>query len=331
MRDWKPSADLETIRQFASLLADIRLHFTETECLEVITPVLSSAAVSDPHIHSFTTPLATLDKPVYLHTSPEYAMKRLLAANIGDCYQICRVFRQGERGQNHNPEFTLLEWYREGLDHKALMQEVDALMRRLWSLLKPAGVELPPTEFCTYEQVVESATGVPLASLDSALIQRILHEQGKSVPDTMNLTEDALDSWLDLLMTSLVTTQFARDRFTLLYDYPASQAALARVINGENGQPAAARFELFFGPLELANGYHELRDAAEQRQRFEQDQKIRQRSGLPIQPIDEYLLAALDSGLPDCAGVAIGLERLMMILTQKKRIEEVLTFSVDHA
>lgn len=331
MKDWKPAADVQTIRDFARLLADIRLHFAETACLEVITPVMSASAVSDPHIHSFSTPLESLHKPVYLHTSPEYAMKRLLAANIGDCYQICRVFRQGERGRNHNPEFTLLEWYRLGIDHQELMREVDSLMRRLWSLLRPDSDVLPTTEYRTFPEVIKAATGAALSELDVAAIQRLLQAHGQSVPDSMEDNDNALDGWLDLLMTSVVTAKFPTDRFTLLYDYPASQAALARIISGHDNDSVAARFELFFGPLELANGYHELQDATEQRQRFEQDQQVRRAAGLPIQPIDEHLLAALEHGLPDCAGVAIGLERLMMILIGKKSIDEVLTFSVDHA
>lgn len=330
MKDWKPSAELQTIRSFARLLAEVRAHFAETHCLEVITPALSSAAVSDPHVHSCSLSLAYLNQPVYLQTSPEYAMKRLLAADLGDCYQICRVFRQGERGRHHNPEFTMLEWYRVSMNHHQLMEEVDTLIRRLWSLLHPDSV-LPATDYRTYSQVIESVTGVPLTELDVATVKQLLQAQGESVPDSMTQVDSALDTWLDLLMTAVVTPTFASDRFTLLYDYPASQAALARIIDTPDGNTAAARFELFFGSLELANGYHELRDATEQRQRFQQDQRVRHDAGLPVQPIDEHLLAALESGLPNCAGVAIGLERLMMALLQKKSIDDVLTFSIDHA
>jgi len=320
---WQPAAEPETLRQFARLLASIRQHFSASDTLEVMTPVLSAAAVSDRHIESFSTQLASNQRPYYLQTSPEYPMKRLLAAGLGDCYQICPVFRQGEQGRFHNPEFTLLEWYRVGVDHHALMREVDALMHGVWP-----GQALPPTQTITFRDALESACGLDLDQLQITDIKALLRQRGHGVPQS--LTND-LDAWLDLLFSIVVTASFPGDRFTLLTDYPESQAALARVINDDQGRPVAARFELYWGTLELANGYHELQDAQEQRRRFESDLHVRAQTGLPCRPLDEHLLEAMTHGLPDCAGVALGLERLMMVHSGLAHINDVLSFPIERA
>lgn len=323
MSRWHPTASVATLREFASLLGGIRKHFETTECLEVFTPVLSAAAVSDRHIQSFATTLANTEQTLFLHTSPEYPMKRLLAAGIGDCYQICRVFRQGEQGRRHNPEFTLLEWYRVGWDHQALMREVDVLMRKLWP-----GASLPETEELTYRDALFAACALDLQGLRVDDIKRYLQERNIDLPASL---PDDLDSWLDLLFSLVVTHTFPSDRFTLLTDYPPSQAALARIRMDDRGQQVAARFELYWGALELANGYHELQDADEQRSRFEQDLERRRSAGAPCYPLDENLLAALSAGLPDCAGVALGLERLLMVLTGLDHIEDTMSFPIEYA
>jgi len=324
MTGWRPVAGAVMLRQQSETLRTIRQHFHSTDCLEVITPVLSRAAVSDVNSHSFATRLAASGPPLYLQTSPEFPMKRLLAAGAGDIYQICPVFRRGEQGTVHNPEFTLLEWYRVGIDHHALMQEVDTLVRKLWPHR-----QLPPSEYLTYAEAVRRATGAEIRNLDTAAVNSLLLQAGVAVP--ASLSGDPLDGWLDLLLSSVVAPAFATDRFTLLYDYPATQAALARVIEGQDGQPVAARFELFFGPLELANGYHELQDVSEQRRRFKADLGSRAKSGEPCFPLDQHLLDALAHGLPDCAGVALGIERLMMALHGKSRIDDVLNFPINRA
>ncbi|HBR97857.1 MAG TPA: EF-P lysine aminoacylase GenX [Gammaproteobacteria bacterium] len=319
--EWRPSADLAMLRARARLLRDIRRYFAEAGVLEVETPVLSQAAVTDPAIHSMQ-----LAEPVagcrFLHTSPEFPMKRLLCAGTGDIYQICRVFRGAELGRHHNPEFTLLEWYRLGYDMQRLMTDVEQLLR---SVL-PSTMTLGPSRFLSYEQAIFEATGLSLARLDIAAIQDALNTAGVPCPPAM---PNAIDPWLDLLMSSVVTPQFSDDRLTFIYHYPASQASLAR-LNPDNPS-VAERFEVYIGPMELGNGFHELQDADEQRARFQSDLAKRQQLSLPAMPMDTHLLDALGSGLPDCAGVAVGLDRVLMAFYTKTEIADVISFGAERA
>ncbi|HWP94323.1 MAG TPA: EF-P lysine aminoacylase EpmA [Gammaproteobacteria bacterium] len=318
--DWRPTASLDVLRLRAELLVRIRAFFATRGVLEVETPVLSAAAAPDPHLTSPVTRLtAAGGGTFYLHTSPEYPMKRLLAAGYGDIWQLCRVFRDGERGARHNPEFTLLEWYRIGFDHHTLMNEVSALLRQVLD----GHLELGADERLTYREAFRRHAGLdPFEATDETLRAAVQRLGG----ETRGLARDAL---LDFLGGHVVYPALGHGRPTFLYDFPASQAALARV---RDDDPAVAeRFEVFVDGIELANGYHELADAREQRARFERHNRERAAAGLPVMPLDERLLAALAHGLPDCAGVALGFDRLVMLAAGARRIEEVIAFPVERA
>jgi lysyl-tRNA synthetase class 2 len=310
------TATLAALRRRAELLARIRAFFAARGALEVETPALSSAGVSDLALESVTAAARSLGpRTQYLHTSPEYAMKRLLAAGSGDIYQLCRVFRDDELGRWHQPEFTLLEWYRVGWDDARLMDEVDALLREV--LTGERAVR--PSVRVTYSDALERALGVA-ADASPERIAEELAERGIDVP--RGLGPDAL---LDLAFASVVVPSFAPEALTFVYDYPATQAALARL---KPGPPlVAARFEVFARGIELGNGFHELTDAAEQRRRFEREIDARRRAGRPAPPLDEDLLAALASGLPDCAGVAIGIDRLVALALGADGIAAALSFA----
>ena len=299
---YRPTATTETLRLRARMLARTRAFFAARGVLEVETPSLSESAPTDPALESVEVAVRALARPHYLHTSPELAMKRLLAAGAGDMYQICRVFRDGELGRWHQPEFTMLEWYRLGWDDDRLMDEVEALVR---DALDAETTRKWPAERITYRNAFVRALGVdPLR--DARSVGRRLAEHGIEVP--AGLDDDAL---LDLALGTVVAPGFAREALTFVHDYPRTQAALARLKPGE--PKVAARFELFAGGLELANGFAELTDAREQRRRFYANQAVRRRRGLPTRPVDEDFLAALEQGLPACAGVALGFDRLVAV------------------
>ena len=319
--DWRPSADVDMLHARAKLLQDIREYFRLHPALEVDTPMLSRAAATDPNIHSMSLP-AGGDSLLYLHTSPEFPMKRLLCAGIGDIYQICKVFRASESGRFHNPEFTLLEWYRTGLDHQALMIEVDSFLHEI----TPGELALPRSRFLTYKEALQNTIGKSLEELDAGVVRHELESRGLDIPRSMGVE---LDPWLDLLMSMVVAPAFDSDRFTFLYDYPASQAALAK-ISADNPN-YAERFEVYFGELEIANGFHELQDAGEQLSRFQADNDKRKAVSSPEMPPDMHLIEALEYGLPDCAGVALGIDRLLMVYYGNSRIQEVLAFGHDRA
>ncbi len=324
---WRPSATLEILRERARLLALIRAFFADRAVLEVDTPVLSRAAGTEPHLCSFTTqysgPSAPSDGRLYLHTSPEYPMKRLLAAGSGSIYQISKVFRDGEAGRRHNPEFTLLEWYRTGFDHLRLMDEVEALVASV--LQKP--LSLRETQRLSYREAFLRYAGIDPHTADTADLADCARRHG--ITTAIGVENADRTAWLDLLMTHLVETQLGRDCLCFVYDYSADQASLARVRPGT--PDLAERFELYVQGVELANGFHELADSAEQRRRFEQDNAARHARGLPELPLDKHLLAALAHGLPDCAGVALGLDRLMMLAVHAQAIQDVIAFPIDRA
>jgi lysyl-tRNA synthetase class 2 len=313
MLDWRTSASPEILKLRAWMLAEIRRFFAEREVLEVETPLLDTSSVTDVHIQSFEIGAETnsLQQALFLQTSPEYAMKRMLSADSGAIYQICKAFRREERTQQHNPEFTLLEWYQPGYSMQALMDEVEALIQ---CLLKTEA--LPRF---SYGQLFQ--THLDLDPHGITLVELKSRSAG-----LLEITGDNLDAtdYLQLLLSQKIEPHLPPHCF--VYDYPSAQAALAVVENDSEGNAVAKRFELYCGGMELANGYYELTDAAEQRQRFERDQNRRRALGLPEIPVDEMLLAALDSGLPNCAGVALGLDRLLMVLAGKSDIGEVLSF-----
>jgi lysyl-tRNA synthetase class 2 len=318
---WQPHASLNLLQQRARMLQGIRAFFAERGVLEVETPLLSGAGNTDPNIDSFTTGNAGSDQTFYLHTSPEFPMKRLLAAGCGSIYQVCKVFRKGEQGGLHNPEFSLLEWYRTGFDHFQLMDEISQLLRTL----------LPASYFQEQPLNIRYAA----AFHDYAGIDDVINadtDQLQSCADAHQIRLQGMsrrDDWLDVLLASVVLPALPRSRLIYLYDYPASQAALARL--NVNDPATACRFELIIDGVELANGYHELADATEQRRRFENDNAQRLAAGKQSIDMDENLLQALQHEFPDCAGVALGLDRLLMLQTGATTIQQVLSFPFDRA
>lgn len=313
--EWRPSASPEMLRRRARLMDGIRAFFRERGVLEVETPYLAHAASTEPHLLSLSTRLQS-GATVYLHTSPEYPMKRLLAAGTGPIWQACRVFRDGESGTRHNSEFTMLEWYRPGFTLQALMDEVAELAALL-------GGPAEPPETLTYREAFRRHAGVDPFRAD----RKALAECGAA----HGLRAGDLDrsQWRDLLFDRVVCRALPAGQAVFITRFPAEQASLARQCQDD---PACAeRFEFFIGPLELANGYHELVDADEQERRFELDNRDRARAGLPAMPVDERLLAAMRAGLPDCCGVALGLDRLMMALTGADTIDRVMAFPLERS
>lgn len=317
---WRPGASFEMLRQRARLLARIRDFFADRLVMEVETPLLCHAGVTDPNLRNLETrcclPGGDTARRLYLQTSPEYAMKRLLAADAGAIYQIGRVFRDGESGPLHNLEFTMVEWYRPRLDYHDIMEEVEDL------LVYTLGV--PYCSRLAYAEAFRQYAG--LDPLDAPL--DALHRAAVALGLQADTRLDR-DGYLDFILSHAVAPKLGIERPTFLCDYPASQAALARLLPDD--PRCAARFEVFIQGIEIANGFLELTDAAEQRRRFGADNARRQVLGLSAMPIDERLLAALEHGLPACAGVALGFDRLLMIATGARRIDEVLAFGIERA
>ena len=319
---WRPGTNLERLRRRAAMLAEIRAFFAARGVLEVDTPQLVNYAVTDRHLHSAQVrwPGAAA-RSQYLHTSPEYAMKRLLADASGDIYQTCHVFRGEEQGPIHNSEFTLLEWYRCGWSLATLMQEVDELLRRLL-----AGAAGTATRYLSYEQVFLEALGCNPLSDPDRVLAACARSQGF---DGALVGGCGRDELLDLLMGARVGPRLGLSGPVFVHRYPASQAALARL--DPTDPRVALRFELYLHGVELANGFEELADADEQAARFRADQQERAARGLSVAPIDEFLLAALRAGLPACAGVALGFDRALMIACGAQRIDEVMPFTSERA
>jgi lysyl-tRNA synthetase class 2 len=323
--DWRPSASLELLQLRATLLARVRAFFSKHAVLEVDTPALSRAASTDPALLSFQTryhgPGAAAGATLYLHTSPEFPMKRLLAAGSGSIYQVCKVFRDGECGGRHNPEFTLLEWYRTGFDHLDLMDEVERLLVEVLAGIAP----VETVHHWTYRELLRELAGVDPFATTVAELRVLLASAHGITPVGM---PDDLDTWLDLVMTHVIEPLLGAG-LVFVRDYPASQAALARLRPGN--PPVAARFEVYLNGVELANGFHELADAVEQQQRFELEAARCRDSGVPAVPMDRKLLDALAAGLPDCAGVALGVDRLLLVASGAGCLQDVLAFSLDSA
>jgi len=314
MRDAKAARRAFKLR--TKLFSLVRTFFAERGVLEVETPMLSEAGNTEPNIESFSTMfgghVAAGSRERWLRTSPEHALKRLVASGIGDCYELGRVFRNGEAGRRHNPEFAMLEWYRVGFDHRRLMRETAALVL---ATLASKGWSADVVE--TSYRDLFSGLGIdplvaPIDALRAPLAEFAIDPAGLS-----------RDDWLDLLITHRIQPAFPKDRITVVYDFPASQCALAKIRDGD--PPVAERFELFLGTYELANGYHELTDASEQRLRFENDNARRRARGQREVPIDARFLDALPS-MPACAGVALGIERLLMVLADTDDIADVIAF-----
>jgi len=321
--DWQPSATVEVLRTRADMLGRIRAYFAAQEVREVETPVLSAAAVSDPAIESIAAITARGDR-LYLQTSPEYPMKRLLAAGFGDCYQVCPVFRDGESGRLHNPEFTMIEWYRLDFGVGEMEHDVDRVLRVACAELR----DFPRARAVSYRDAMLESCGVDCATATIPEIRAALAARGI---EPVHAEAWERDEWLDLLMGAVVGPGLGHGAPLFVNDYPPSQAALARLRKLPDGSQVAERFELYVDGLELANGFRELGDAAEQRRRFEQDQVTRRRRGQPQRPLDERLLAGLASGLPDCAGVALGFDRLVMAAHRLPALEAAMAFTAARA
>ncbi len=307
MTDWRPTSGEDVARRRAALLERARRYFSEQSVLAVDTPAVNRFAASDPNTESLVVQNRS-GKQYFLHTSPEFFMKRLLAAGYPDIYSICRVFRDGESGRRHMPEFTMIEWYRLGFDLEAIIDDTT----RFIATCLGASELIDKVVRYEYADAFQEFVGIDIYDTTSDQLSRLCQD------DERLKTEIGVDlqARLDLLLSTVVAPQFARDRLTVLRHYPATQALLARICPDDDRR--ADRFEVFYGEMELANGYVELTDATEQQQRFDADRADN--------PWDETLIAALESGLPDCAGVALGLERLQMILDKTDDIRNVLTF-----
>lgn len=329
---WQPSASQEARLARAAMLENIRQFFQNLNVLEVQTPVLSVAGTTDPFIDSFKitddvvvdTVVDTHD-PGYLITSPEFHMKRLLASGSGDIYQITPVFRVAESGNNHNPEFTMLEWYRLGMDHMQLAEEVIQLLVFLIGKVTTAKQHRPfQVVYKKYAELFQQQLGLDVHSATAEKLEQVAREHDIQLQKPLGK-----DEWLDLLLSCLILNTLPDEQLTIIYDYPASQASLARL--NKDYPTTAARFEVLWGSLEVANGFNELQDSNEQRERFAEDNRRRIMSAKEEVPADEYLLQALNSGLPDCSGVAVGIDRVLMRLLGESSIDAVINFPTDRA
>ena len=321
--DFRPTANWTNLRLRADLLRRLRNFFHARGFLEIETPLLSADTVIDRHLDPFPVRVDADStgpgRTCWLQTSPEFAMKRLLGAGAGAIYQVTRAFRQGELGPLHNPEFAIVEWYRPGDDMARGMRLLDDLCDEL--------LELGPAEQISYREAFERYAGIDPHTADMPSIRAAAESSGISAP--VGMPDDDRDSWLDLLLSERVGPRLGNDRPTIMFDYPAGQAALARVRHED--PPVAERFELFVRGVELANGYHELLDPAILRKRNTQSNAQRSRDGKPRLPEESRLLAAMESGLPACTGVALGFDRLVMLAAGAKHLNEIIAFPFDRA
>ncbi|WP_252177616.1 EF-P lysine aminoacylase EpmA [Endozoicomonas sp. 4G] len=325
--NWKPSASMSTLQERARLFSRIRHYFDEQQVMEVDTPMLSASATVDLHIDSFVTTFLPIgggsEKSCYLHTSPEFPMKRLLAAGSGDIYSLGRVFRNGEAGGRHNPEFTMLEYYRLGMDQHQLMDDMTLLLSSVAAFKEMGRV--------SYGDVFQKKLGLnPHTASDEVLSALVKKHVDKGLSGLER--NDCLDALFSkMIEPELGVSEGGALNGVYVYDYPASMAALARLHSNSQGDQVAARFELFINGVELANGYHELTHGEEQQARFKAEQTKRKEQGRPVYPYDHNLVEGLRSGMPDCAGVAMGLDRLLMLMLNKKQIADVIAFDFFRA
>lgn len=319
--NWQPTATMGTLRERARLIATVRAFFAARGIWEVETPVLGQGGSTDVHLVSLSS-LARTDKgqrKLWLQTSPEFHMKRLLAADSGPIFQLAKSFRDGEVGARHNIEFTMLEWYRPGFTLAQLIEETTALVAHV--LPQSPG----PVVYYRYRELFHRHLEVDPFTTSLVTLRTLAAQRGNM--SAQALAEEGRDTCLDLLMGMVIEPTLGQQELSVVVDYPASQAALARRHQDADGEWVASRFELYLNGIELANGYDELTDAEEQRQRFDADNAERRRLGLPEVDVDAHLLAALEQGLPASSGVALGLDRLIQLALGKTRLEEVLAFS----
>lgn len=312
---WKPSASLDDLRKRSVLLAKIRAFFTERGYLEVQTPIMAQFGVTDPYLSNI--PATFRDQIYALQTSPEYHMKRLLAAGSGPIFQLNQAFRDDELGRWHNPEFTMLEWYQLNVDHLTLLKEVEALVRSI--------LMCPPFLLKTYREAFLACCGLEPFTATLTELRECLSRY--DLASVLSPDEEDRDQYLFLLMSHVVEPSFkALEAPVAIVDFPPSQASLAKVVGG-----VAERFEIYYQGVELANGFHELTDAVLQRARFDEDNMRRRANQRSEIPFDKHFLQALAHGLPDCSGVALGVDRLIAFALGKASISEVLAFDHDRA
>ncbi|MBO1256985.1 elongation factor P--(R)-beta-lysine ligase [Alteromonas sp. 5E99-2] len=321
--NWRPSASIEQLKKRAQLLSQLRRFFESRDVLEISAPVLASAGVTDPFIDNFSTQFSfsaqSSEQTLYLQSSPEYAMKRLLAAGCEHIYSIGPAFRHEGAGSNHNPEFTMLEWYRSGFDMQMLIDEVSDLLKTT--------LNIENISQYSYQDVFLKHMNIdPLTATTDELIEAV-KLKGIDLYNGFETLDN--DDLLQMLFSHCIEPSFANHCPVIVTHFPASQASLARINSLDNR--VANRFEVYFKGIELANGFHELSDANEQAARFESDNKKRSALNFPTKPIDQYLLTALDAGLPDCSGVALGVDRLLMLIVGASHIRDVLTFDIARA
>jgi len=312
------------------MLAGIRTFFARRDVLEVETPIMSRAGNPDQYIDSFTCddPERGSGHELFIHTSPEFAMKRLLASGTGSIYQICKVFRKHEQGSLHNPEFTMLEWYRSGFDHHQLMREMEELLVALGLLEAQASISR-----MSYRQLFQEYAGLDPFALDVDQIEDYISARGINLVSAPGRGQSdrplSKDDLLALIQTHIIEPGMRDQGFLLVLDFPPSQASLARIRDDE--PPVAERFELYVNGIELAYGFNELTDSHEQLRRFNFEQQQRQLKGMKKVQTDHHLVDALAAGLEACAGVAVGFDRLVMLAANKQSIQEVIAFPFDRA
>jgi len=323
--EWQPTCSMEILRLRAQVFEDIRRFFSARAVLEVETPLLSYSSGTDPQLDFFTTEYGSppLQHTLFLQTSPEFAMKRLLAAGSGSIYQLCKAFRNGESGRFHNPEFTLLEWYRVGFTLSQLMDEIAELM----TVLFEGHRVLYPTQRVSYQEIFQRFTG--LNPLEFSYQNYCAYARYNQMPEAMSICGYDHALWLDFVFSHVVQPKLGENAVCMVYGYPACQSSLAR-INEYNSQ-ITDRVEVFINGIELGNGYYELTDAKEQSRRFDKEIAIRQQKQSSVTVKDKHLVSALEAGLPECSGMAIGLDRLLMLLANKASINDVLNFPVNRA
>jgi elongation factor P--(R)-beta-lysine ligase len=315
--DWQPTATIDYLKKRAEIIAKIRQFFFERGVWEVETPALSLGTITDPYIQAIQAKahIAGALKTLYLQTSPEYSMKRLLAAGSGSIYQMAKAFRDDEAGRFHNIEFTLLEWYRLDFNHHQLMDEVDALLQLI--------LGCHPAKRYTYREIFEEKIGINPHAISLEYLRDIAYEKG--LEDVKGINSSDKDLWLQRLMSDVIEPELVGESPFMIYDFPISQASLAQI--QKTIEPVASRFEVYCQGIELANGFHELLEVNEQAKRFTEDNHKRAAQGLSVIEIDQRLLAALEAGLPPCAGVALGVDRLVMLALGADDIQSVISFA----
>ncbi len=317
MSTWKPGASIKNLRQRADLISQIRSFFANRNVLEVETPSISHFPAVDLHLDSFSVKAQLHSQSSYLITSPEYHMKRLLAAGSGSIFQLCKAFRSDEAGERHNPEFTILEWYREGWDHWQLMGEIDLLLQDL--------LKSKPADYMSYKDAFQNLLGIDPLSVTEKQFSSICRKKQVSPPKDLLGTNANKDEWLNYLMGLFIEPKLGADSPVFLHDYPSSQANLAKLY--EDNSEYAMRFEVYYRGIELGNGFCELTDAHLQENRFEEENLARQSMGKEKLPIDSNFLNALKAGMPECAGVAMGVDRIVMLALDIENMDEAIAFS----